>query len=75
MFANLNHKVTVDYDVALLTCVAGKLDFAILCFFAIFTANVKRLGNSITESGGKIIINHAVRLFNLLSFALFGNCV
>ena len=73
MLADTHLKMPLDYYIALLPGVGGNLYLAGLSRLAVFTANVKRLGNTVAECGGEIVIGHAVRLFYSLTLAAAGN--
>ena len=73
VFADLDLKASFDDKVKFLTFMGSKSDGAVFGFLAVFIYNKKRLGNSVTEIGSHVVINHAVCLFDFLSLSCAGN--
>ncbi|MPM61140.1 hypothetical protein SDC9_107994 [bioreactor metagenome] len=75
MRTDLHLKRSADYEVAFLAFVAGELNAFLLRFRHIGALDVQRLGNTVLKRGGKVVVNHAVRLLDARAFARAGDGV
>ena len=66
MFTDLHFERAADDDVTLLPDVGREFNIVVLRLLGINRADKQRFGDAILKSGGKIVIDHAVRLFDLL---------
>ena len=67
VFADLHHQLTLQHQIQLLTVVGGQLNILLLGGGIVHTADIQRLGNTILESVGQVIVGHTVCLGDLLS--------
>ena len=75
MRTDLYFQFAFDDYVALLAGMAGEFNIPVLGFLAVCCVNVKRLGDTVFELGGQVVVDHAVGLLYPLPFAVSGNRV
>ena len=67
MLAHLNHQISLDDQVTFLPCMGGQLNIPLQRFGIVDAAHVKRLGNTVTEGVGQVVVGHTVGAGHFLS--------
>ena len=67
--ADLHLQSALHDEAALLAFMARELDVAVLGLLGVFVDNIQRLGDAVLEVGRHVVVDHAVRLLDLLALA------